>query len=224
LSGAEEPRGRLGDETVRGWSRLRHVLDRDGALPRLEKAMLLTGVAATKGGDDLLERELAAFDAAERETLIPPCVSVLALARGRDIAARLAAAAGAPLVWPEPVLEPADPAEIEAALAYFSGSEGAAPFPVKLLSEHAPQALVAYQELRAGIYGQTAIEPRLIELLLFAISSAGYQPAHAAVHAAKAVEQDAELAELVEAGLCAVPAAGMPGWLFAAEAIAKASG
>jgi 4-carboxymuconolactone decarboxylase len=222
MSSAEEPLDWVGEETARGWSRLRGVLERDGALPRLEKAMLLSCVAATKGTDDLLERELAAFDAAEREALLPPCVSVLALARGRDVAARLAVAAGAPLAWPESTPETAGPEQIEAARAYFAGPDDAAPPFVELLSEHAPQALVAYRELRVGIYEQSEIEPRLIELLLFAVSSAGFQPAHAAVHAAKAVEQNAELAELVEAGLCAVPAAGMPAWLFAAEAIASA--
>jgi alkylhydroperoxidase/carboxymuconolactone decarboxylase family protein YurZ len=88
-----------------------------------------------------------------------------------------------------------------------------------LLAEHAPEILVAYRGLRAGIYEDGTLEPRLIELGLFAISAADFEGGHAAVHAGKAIEAGATIGELIEAGLCAIPSAGMGSWLYSASVI-----
>jgi 4-carboxymuconolactone decarboxylase len=212
-------RGELAPSTAAGWARLRERLETDGALPAREKALAMSAVAAACGREEMLARELVRLADLGGAEMIVSCVSVLTLARGRDVADRLAAAAGIELDWTSAAGAPAGEQDVEQALAYFStpGAKLAPPF--ELLAAHAPEVLVGYERLRSAIYDEGKLEARLVELLLFAIAVAEYLPGHAAVHGAKAVEAGAGELELVEAGLCAIPAAGMAAWLFAAAVI-----
>jgi alkylhydroperoxidase/carboxymuconolactone decarboxylase family protein YurZ len=212
-------RGELAPSTATGWARLRERLERDGALTARDKALVIVAVAAARGRDELLARELERLSDLGGAEMIFSCASVLTLARGREVADRLAAAAGIGLDWSSAAPTSVGEQDVERARAYFTPPTAGPPAPIALLAEHAPEVLVGYHGLRSGIYDEGTLEPRLVELALFAISAADYLPGHAAVHGAKALEAGAGELELVEAGLCAIPAAGMAAWLFAATVI-----
>jgi 4-carboxymuconolactone decarboxylase len=212
-------RSDLAPSTAAGWARLRDRLERDGALPARDKALVMSAVAAVCGREEMLARELARLSDLGGAEMIVSCVSVLTLARGRDVADRLAAAAGIGLDWTSAAPASAGEQDVDRARACLTPPSAEPPPSIALLAEHAPDVLVGYQRLRSGVHDEGTLEPRLVELLLFAIAAADYLPGHAAVHGAKAVEAGAGELELVEAGLCAIPAAGMASWLFAATVI-----
>lgn len=211
--------GQLAPSTAAGWARLRERLENDGALAARDKALVMIAVAAARGREELLARELARLSDLGGTEMAVSCASVLTLARGREVADRLAAAAGMSLDWGGPPPAPAGEEDIERARAYFTPPAAETPPPIALLAEHAPNVLVGYHGLRSGIYDEGTLEPRLVELTLFAVSVADYLPGHAGVHGAKAIAEGAGEPELVEAGLCTIPAAGMASWLFAASVI-----
>jgi 4-carboxymuconolactone decarboxylase len=219
VSGSAATRDALAPQTADGWARLRARLEADGALPAADKALLIALVAAARGRTALLDREVGRAQALGAAGAFPTCASVLALCRGREAADTFAAAAGVELDWDAATAEPAGAEEVAAARGYFA--PGGAPLapPMALLAEHAPDILVAYRGLRAGIYEDGTLAPRLIELGLFAISVADFEGDHAAVHGGKAIEAGATIAELVEAGLCAIPSAGMGSWLYSTSVI-----
>jgi 4-carboxymuconolactone decarboxylase len=212
-------RGELAPATVTGWARLRERLDSDGALAAREKALVMSAVAAARGREQMLAGELARLSDLGGGELVVSCAAVLTLARGRDVAERLAAAAGIELDWSGAAPAPVGAEEVERARAYFTAPGAEPPVPIALLAKHAPDVLVGYRGLRSGVYDEGTLEPWLVELLLFAVAVADYLPAHAAVHGAKALEAGAGELELVEAGLCVIPAAGMASWLVAASVI-----
>jgi alkylhydroperoxidase/carboxymuconolactone decarboxylase family protein YurZ len=211
--------GDLAPQTAAGWARLRARLEADGALPAADKALLIALAAAARGRTALLDREVGRARELGAAAAFPTCASVLALCRGREIADAFAAAAGIELAWEAATPAPAGTDEVAAAGEYFAPGGTPLPPPMALLAEHAPEILVAYRGLRAGIYEDGTLEPRLVELGLFAISAADFEGGHAAVHAGKAIEAGATTAELVEAGLCAIPSAGMGSWLYSASVI-----
>lgn len=213
------PRAELAPSTAAGWARLRERLESDGALLAREKALVMSAVAATCGREAMLARELARLRDLGGAEMIVSCASVLTLARGRDLADRLAAAAGIALDWTSTASAPVGEQEVEQARAYFAAPSAELPPPIALLAEHAPDVLVGYQRMRSGVYDEGTLEPQLVELALFAIAVADHLSGHAAVHGAKAVQAGAGEPQLVEAGLCAIPAAGMASWLFAATVI-----
>lgn len=212
-------RGELAPSTAAGWARLRGRLERDGALLARDKALLMSAVAAACGREEMLARELARLRDLGGAEMIVSCASVLTLARGYDVAERLATAAGVALDWTSAAPAPVGEQDVERARAYFTTPGAELPPPVALLAEHAPDVLVGYRRLRSGIYDEGTLEPQLVELALFAVAAADHLSGHAAVHGAKAVAAGAGEPELVEAGLCAIPAAGMASWLFAATVI-----
>jgi 4-carboxymuconolactone decarboxylase len=212
-------RSELAPATAAGWARLRERLERDGALSAREKALVMSAVAAACGREQMLSHELARLTELGGAEMIVSCASVLTVARGRDVADRLAASAGLELDWTSAQVGPAGEHDVQQAGTYFTPPSTQPPPAIALLAEHAPEVLVGYHGLRRGIYEEGTLAPRLIELLLFAIAVADYLPGHAAVHGAKAVEAGAGQLDLVEAGLCVIPAAGMASWLFAASVI-----
>jgi alkylhydroperoxidase/carboxymuconolactone decarboxylase family protein YurZ len=204
--------------TGAAWAGLCAPLERDGALPAADKALILIAVATTRGRPALLERELARLEALGGRERLASLYPVLTLARGREAAEALAAAAGEALDWP-PVGEAPSAAEVDAARGFLAPGGGSEPPPVALLAEHAPAALVGYRGLRGAVYEESGLEGALIELVLFAVMAADYAADHAAVHASRATAAGAGEGQLVEAALCAVAAAGMGSWLIAAAAI-----
>ena len=219
MSDLASERSTLAPQTVIGWARLRARLESDGVLSAADKALLMAAVAAVRGRGALLVRELARLEQLGGSGGVPTCASVLALCRGREVADAFAAAAGIELDWSAAASEPVGSDELAEARDYLTPASAAPAPPVALLAEHAPDVLVGYRGLRGGIFEEGSLEPQLVELALFAISAADFQQAHAAVHGTKAIEAGAGTAELVEAGLCAIPSAGMGSWLYAAAVI-----
>jgi 4-carboxymuconolactone decarboxylase len=212
-------RADLAPLSAAGWARLRGRLESDGALGAADKALLIAAVAAVRGRTALLERELARLRELGGGAWLHSCASVLALCRGREAADAFATAAGIELDWAAAAPAPVDDEALAAAQEYLAPGAVAPPPPIALLAEYAPEVLVGYRDLRAGIYEEGAIELRLVELMLFAISAADFEGGHAAVHGAKALAAGATTEELVDAGLCAIPSSGMGSWLYSAAVI-----
>jgi 4-carboxymuconolactone decarboxylase len=245
----------LSKATAAGWAGMRSQIDGDGALSAREKALIAAMVAAVRGREEVASEEASRLSALGGADQFAPAASMLALARGRATADRLAAAAGLELTWDvestaAPDSAPAAPAgsppatpagsppapastsahlagsgsapdagAVEDALSFFTPpGAGAAPAAIELLARHAPAGLLGYRSLREGVY-DGPLAGKLIELALFAVCAGEYVAPHAASHATRASAAGATEAELVEAGLCAVPASGMGAWLVAAEAI-----
>jgi 4-carboxymuconolactone decarboxylase len=214
----------LSAATAAGWARLRVQLDEDGALGAREKALIAAMVAAVRGREALARDEAERLSALGGGELVVPAASMLALARGRDAADRFAAAGGRDLSWDTAAPAAPEAAEVDAARAFFTPpGASAAPPAIDLLARHAPGQLLGYRALREGVY-DGPLDHKLIELALFAVCAGEYVAPHAASHATRASAAGATEAELVEAGLCAVPASGMGAWLVAAEAIAALGG
>jgi 4-carboxymuconolactone decarboxylase len=224
--------------SVGGWGDIRAVLEGDGALTAREKALILVTVAATKGRPRLLSAEVERLRGLGGEDDLAALPAVLRLSRGPEVASSLADAIAIRSAREEATSEAAgeDEAEREAlpadaepeqpgadeadeARRFFAPPGSPEPAAIRLLGDHAPQALVGYRGLREAVYEDGPLDARLVELALFAVMSADYVAAHAGVHAARATAAGASEAELVEAGLCAVAAGGMGAWLIAAAAI-----
>ncbi len=202
-----------------GWARMRAQLDQDGGLSGREKALIVAMVATVRGRDEVARAEAERLRALGGGEMLVPAASMLALARGRVAADRLAAAGGQELNWDADPVGPPTAGEVDSARAFFTPPGADAPPAIDLLVRHAPAGLLGYRALREGVH-DGRLDGKLIELALFAVTAGEYVAPHAASHAARAAAAGASEAELVEAGLCAVPASGMGAWLVAAEAIA----
>jgi len=200
---------------------LRSLLDEDRALGAGHKAVMLVAGAAACGSDKLLEAEAARLgELGVKELFSPGLIDVVSVVAGWSAADRLARATSL-VAWPADEETAVDTEDLASARDYFGVGSAQAPPVVGLLSEHAPEALVAYRELHRGMYEESRLDRRLVEMVLFTVCAARCLPAYAAVHAGKAVEAGSSRSQLVEAGLCAVPSGGMPAWLSAANAIAE---
>jgi hypothetical protein len=186
----------LSKATAAGWAGMRSQIDGDGALPAREKALIAAMVAAVRGREEVASEEASRLSVLGATDQIAPAASMLALARGRAAADRLAAAAGVELSWDTSAPGSPDPAAVDAALSFFTPpGAGAAPAAIELLARHAPAGLLGYRSLREGVY-DGPLDGKLIELALFAVCAGEYVAPHAASHAS-----------------------GMGAWLVAAEAI-----
>ena len=104
-------------------------------------------------------------------------------------------------------------------MAEFAAVFGEVPDRVRLLEEHAPDALEAYHRMRVAVLRDGPLAPLLGELVLFAVNAAEHRSDYAEVHARGARRAGADDAALVEAGLTAVAFGGVAAWLAASEAI-----
>ena len=92
---------------------------------------------------------------------------------------------------------------------------GAVPAPLEKLLQISPLGADAYYLMRKGTIDRNPLNRKLAELMLLTISSADYSPIVAAhIKGARAAGANEE--EIVEAVLCAIPAAGMAAWISTA--------
>lgn len=203
--------------TLSGLHAFREVTDTDGALPARVKALYLAVAALVKRYERLAARELArAKSIGLNVEEAQAGITILCSSRGEGAAeafADLVAQVFGPDSTPETALDLYQPAEGEARdnfLAYF----GEMPPSLGALVDHIPRAADAYYMMRQGTLAGTALGTKYAELLLVAVLAADYSP-FVTVHAKGAVKAGASRNELYEAMICAVPVAGLSGWVSA---------
>jgi alkylhydroperoxidase/carboxymuconolactone decarboxylase family protein YurZ len=193
----------------------------DGALPASAKSMLVAAAAAVAD-----EATTGACVTAALELGVPPdafehLALALYLSRGaRPARALLDALASAtpdrPGAHDDAPVVPVTPAEI---LAEFEAVFGVVPDRVTLLAEHSLAGLEAYHRMRVSVLRSGRGYPLLGELALVVVNASEHRADFATVHAVGARRLGATDAQLVEAGLCAIPTGGVAAWLAASEAI-----
>lgn len=210
---------------------LASVIDVDGALSRRDKLLLSLAITAVKNRGMLLEHVGAVLDRGVGADEIEALALALYLSRGDaacravldalDLVGASTAAARRTARASGQAIDAAPPLSIsgDEILHEFTAVFGELPDRVTLLAEHSPAGLEAYHRMRMAVLSQGMMTPVLAELALFCVNAAEYRGDFAAVHARGARRHGATETQLVEAGLCAVPAAGVAAWLAASEAI-----
>ncbi len=208
-----------------GYARVRQVTDLDGALPASFKALCMAGTAANKGHVDLMQRELGR--AAERGLPLAHArgaALALLISRGEAVYERFARAVDVcfgPLAGDEQVVDQRRfEASVAGARAYFMAVFGSVPNYVDVLAEGSPTALEGYFLMREAAVGENPLPPRLVELFYLPVNAADLEPRLVGIHAAAARQAGASHHEIVEAAVCAIPVAGIPAWVTAADALA----
>jgi 4-carboxymuconolactone decarboxylase len=199
-------------------------LDADGALPRHEKAVFIAFGHAVLGQTPLLHRALErARDLGTPAAFVARASILLLLNRG-ETAFRDFTLAARELFDMPAAAAPAEPFEATAdeALAYFAEHFGGeVPYRQRLFAELAPAAFAGYQQMHAGALKHNPLGPRTGELLLCTALTAVYEFTLLDVHVSGARTAGASEAEIAEAILCAVPAAGLTAWAGGSGAIVR---
>jgi 4-carboxymuconolactone decarboxylase len=200
--------------------RVRSVTDRDGALDAGFKALAMAAAAAAQRDGALaaheLERAAELRAGAERAWAVG---AVLLSSRGEGAYARFADAAhacfGAPQEAPAPSPPPDGSGEQQEAESFLAGASGSLPPYAPPLRDHAPAALVGYARAIEAAWGQPALTADEVQLVLVCVNVATLQPAFAAHHSRLARAAGASDAQVVEAGVCAIPSGGVTAWYAA---------
>ena len=209
-----------------GLERIHRLIDTDGAVPASDKALFAAAAAANKGREDLLRAEL------ERACRLGTSVAetggaaiALLLARGEGACEQFARAAadifgttdgdgGDHEVADAVSTSPAE------ALEYFRHHFGGeVPLRQRAFAEIAPLGFEGYHLMHRAALKENPLSPKNVELLMCAVNASDYQAAFLEIHIAGARTVGASEAEIAEAVLCAIPAAGIGVWPGAAGAI-----
>lgn len=212
-----------------GLARIHRVIETDGALPAVEKALFVAAAAATKGRRDVLRAALTRAAALG----LPPAAAggtaiSLLLARGEGVFADFTAIA-TELLGPfggreAAASEPGEPDQLAEGegVAYFREHFGGElPLRQRVFAEVLPLAFDGYHLMHRAALKENALAPKTVELMMCAANAADYQGVFLGIHVEGARALGATDAELAEAVVCAIPAAGIAVWPNAAEAILR---
>jgi alkylhydroperoxidase/carboxymuconolactone decarboxylase family protein YurZ len=188
---------------------------RDGALTASDKQLVTVALTAVRDPGRCAAAAERALGSGVPVEQLHALALALYLSRGEPPARALLAGVARPAPSTDAV-EPVTPADI---VAEFAAVFGEVPNRVRLLEEHAPDALEAYHRMRVAVLRDGPLAPLVGELVLFAVNAAEHRSDYAEVHARGARRAGADEAALVEAGLTAVAFGGVAAWLAASEAI-----
>jgi hypothetical protein len=193
------------------------VTDHDGALTAGIKAVLMGAASSAQRDAELARHELGRAAASGVGTdIVWAAGAVLLSSRGEGSYGRYAAAAQEHFDLPPAGEDSAPPTEEADALReaeeWFARSSGSLPEYAALLREHAPGALTGYARLVDGSWNQPALSPQEVQLLLVCVNVAAIRPEFAAHHSRLARRAGASPAQVVEAGVCAIPSGGVTAW------------
>lgn len=200
--------------TLAGYAAFRAVIDTDGAVPARLKALFVAIAATDRRYPDVARQELqrgVRLGLSAREALAG--IIVLGSLRGEGAAGEFATLVQECVPLEEPAADAApvtaEPGEAEANFREYFGT---IPPPLAQLMRLSPRAADAYYLMRRGSIDANPLSPKHGELLLLTILAAGYSPM-AARHVDGARRAGASDAEIAEATLCAIPAAGIAAWM-----------
>jgi alkylhydroperoxidase/carboxymuconolactone decarboxylase family protein YurZ len=218
-----------------GLDLIHRVIEEDGALPAAMKALFAAAAAANKGREQLTAAKLErARVLGVTSSEVGGAAIALLLARGEGAFEALTRAAALLFAAEPPDASPPtdaaaapDSGELtttttELALEYFREHFGGeVPLRQRVLAEIAPLAFEGYQLMHRAALKQNVLSPRDVELAMCAINASDYAGAFLEIHIAGARAVGANEAQIAEAVLCAIPAAGIAVWPAAAEAIIR---
>ena len=207
-------------EFERALALLDDVVRRDGELTARDKSVLLVAAAAVR------DREAVVAEVAAAQALGVPDDELRAVA----LALYLSRGAGPCRTVLDAVDATGDPpappdgagvsdVTVDEILDEFRAVFGEVPDRVDLLRMHSVAGLEAYHRIRRSVLRDGRLEPVVAELALVAVNAAEHRGDFAEVHARGARLAGATEAQLVEAGLCAIPSGGVAAWLAASNAI-----
>jgi alkylhydroperoxidase/carboxymuconolactone decarboxylase family protein YurZ len=232
-----------------GVAALAAAIDGDGALTARDKSMLVVAAAAVADPASTTACVAAALDRGVAPDAIEQLALALYLSRGARPTRALLDALAAVGTGPTPDTSDTDtsttdtsttdtsttdtsttvtsttdtsavePVGVDEVLTEFEAVFGVVPDRVTLLAEHSHAGLEAYHRMRVSVLRSGRGDPLLGELALVVVNAAEHRADFATVHAVGARRLGATDAQLVEAGLCAIPTGGVAAWLAAAEAI-----
>jgi alkylhydroperoxidase/carboxymuconolactone decarboxylase family protein YurZ len=212
---------RIAPKTLGGNARFRQIVNTDGALPAVMKALFVAVAATTKGFVAMAQREL---ERAKRLGLSAEQASSAAiiLSSVRGEAAALAFLERLAETYPGITQGDAPLPELDVApgeaeqnfLSYF----GTMPPSLGKFFDLVPLGADAYYLMREGTINGTPIGPKYSELLLVAVLAADYSPL-ASVHMKGARKAGASEAEIAETLVCTVLTSGLSAWVAGATAM-----
>lgn len=200
--------------TLAGYACFREVIDSDGAVPARLKALFASVAAVDRRYPELARRELARGLAQGLQIHEATAgLIVLSSLRGEGAALEFAEIVADCFETIEvPPAQPLPRAEPGEAVDNFTSYFGTIPAPLAQLLRLVPKAADGYYLMRRGSIDANPLSPKYGELLLLAILAAGYSPM-ATTHVRGARMAGASDAEIAEAVLCAIPAAGIAAWM-----------
>lgn len=210
--------------TLAGYAGFRAIIDTDGAVPARYKALFASVAAIDRRYPDLARRELERGVAMGLDMVEASAgLIVLSSLRGEGAALEFATViaacfppAEAPAARPLPTAAPGEAED------NFRSYFGTIPPALAALMRLVPQGADAYYLMRRGSIDANPLSPKYGELLLLAILAAGYSPM-AQRHVDGARRAGASDAEIAEATLCAIPAAGIAAWMAVGAMLEPAS-
>ena len=213
----DRPIAGIAPEVSAGYRQVRAEIETDGALTASLKALVCAVCASVLGFAELAARELArGRELGLDEDAIGIAGVALLLARGEAQAERFIDLAGglAPTEAPRPV------SELNAE-AYFRAYLGVDALPTRMaiMQRYVPQVFAGYHRMHHGVLAAEPGATKRSELILVGVNAAQLQTRFIAIHAATARRAGATDEELVEAVVCAIPAAGIAAWASGAEAL-----
>lgn len=208
---------RLAPFTRSGYAMFREVIDTDGALPAKLKRLCAAVAACNRGYTELAGSELKGA-ASLGLTLEEAASGLILLSSLRGEGAALAFEGVMRQTYPAASETEADPGLVRATLgeaeANFKAYFGAVPPALAILLRLVPRGADGYYLMRKGTIDCNQLDRKSAELMLIAVLASDYSPM-AATHIRAARAVGATDAEMAEAILCAIPAAGIAAWMSA---------
>lgn len=207
----------IAPEVAAGYAQVRASIEADGALPAAFKALVCAVCASVLGHVELAARELArgrAIGLSEREIGIAGVA--LLLGRGEAQTQRFVDLAGGLEHAQTP--RPRSELEAEAYFLHYLGVD-ALPARMAIMQRYVPQVFAGYQRMHHGVLAADPSATRWSEMLLVGVNAAQLQTGFISIHAATARKAGATDEQLVEAVVCAIPAAGIAAWAAGAEGL-----
>lgn len=207
--------------TISGYRLFRQVIDTDGAIPGVLKALLVAVAAAARNRNELALRELRR-GAGLGLTIDQAVAGLIVLSSLRGEAAAMAfehllAEVYGPFEDAPPVEQV--PVATGEAQANFEGYFGQVPVPLQMMLKLLPMGADAYYLMRRGSIDANPLSPKHGEFLLLSILAADYSPM-TATHVRGARNAGASDEEIAEAIVCGIPAGGIAAWMAAAPFLA----
>lgn len=204
-----------------GVERLQRAIRSDGHLAASDKALIVVATTAVRDPAALSIEIDAARVLGNTADSLRAVALTLYLSRGarpcRDLLDALGTGNAEPVG--ATTITPPDSISVEEIVEQFSRVFGTVPDRVSLLVENSHDGLEAYHRMRLAALSHGRLDSRIAELTLMAVNAAEHRGDFAAVHASGARRAGATEPQLVEAGLCTIPAGGVAAWLAASEAI-----
>jgi 4-carboxymuconolactone decarboxylase len=197
--------------------RVRVITDQDGALDAGFKALIMAATGATQRDATFVVRELRRCCELGVPAARVWAVAALVLSsRGEGAYEQFLDGAlrhfESPAAAPESSPGAPQPGDVDRAERYLSARTGNLPDYARMLLDHTPDAFVGYAQLLESSWNQAELSPREVQLILVGINVAAIRADFAAHHSRLARREGASDAEIVEAGVCAIPCGGVTAW------------